>query len=130
MRTILFIKETSDQDPDFVNLELKDFFKLREEDLAKAYNKLSKVCTPIFSGAVNTMINKIDPTKVEDVQLLPEVMQQALIILLKGANHKKNGKKNWSDLNSVESEIFEELKHAREQLEKKRMMYGMWNVLK
>lgn len=129
MRTILFIKETSDQDPDFINLELKEFFKLKEADLAKAYNKLSKVCTPIFSGAVNTMINKIDPRKVEDVKMLPEVMQQVLGILHKGVAQKKHGKKKWTELNQVESELFEELKSTREDLEKKRLMYGMWNVL-
>ena len=74
MRTILFIKETSDQDLDFINMELKEFLKLKDEDLAKAYNKLSKVCAPVFSGAVNTMINKIDPKKVEDPSTLPPAL--------------------------------------------------------
>ena len=75
MRTILFIKETSDQDLDWVNMELKDFLKLKDEDLAKAYNKLSKVSMPLFSGAVNTLINKIDPKKVEDPSTLPSALQ-------------------------------------------------------
>ena len=75
MRTILFIKETSDQDLDWVNMDLKDFLKLKEEDLAKAYNKLCKVSMPVFSGAVNTLINKIDPKKVEDPSTLPSALQ-------------------------------------------------------
>ena len=110
MRTILFIKETSDQDPDWVNMELKEFLKLKEEDLAKAYNKLSKVSMPVFSGAVNTMINKIDPKKVEDPSTLPSALQQAINILLKKEPSHKKGKKRWIELNNVESELFEELK--------------------
>lgn len=55
-------------------MELKDFLKLKDEDLARAYNKLAKVSMPVFSGGVNTMINKIDPKKVEDPSTLPSAL--------------------------------------------------------
>ena len=55
-------------------MELKEFLKLKDEDLAKAYNKLSKVSMPVFSGSINTMINKIDPKKVEDPSTLPSAL--------------------------------------------------------
>jgi hypothetical protein len=97
-------------------MELKDFLKLKEEDLAKAYNKLSKVSMPVFSGAVNTMINKIDPKKVEDPSTLPSDLQLAIMKILNKEPIHKKGKKRWMELNAVESELFEELRQARDEL--------------
>jgi hypothetical protein len=45
--------------------------------------------------------------------------------LKKEPMHKK-GKKRWIELNLVESELFEELKLARDELKEKKMIYGIW----
>ena len=77
-KTILFSKEENDTDKDYLNMEIKEFVKLSEDELQIAYNRLQKMITPIFSGSVNTLINKIDPKKaVEDIQKIP-IMKKKL----------------------------------------------------
>jgi hypothetical protein len=47
-------------------MEIKEFVKLGEQELSIAFNSLSKMIQPVFSGSVNTLINKIDPRKAVD----------------------------------------------------------------
>jgi hypothetical protein len=64
-RTILYSKEVSDNDPDYLNMEIKQFVKLSEDELNQAFNHLQKTIIPLFSGSVNTLINKMDPKFIE-----------------------------------------------------------------
>jgi hypothetical protein len=86
--------------------------------LAKAYTRLLKVTVPVFSGAVNTLINKLDPAKVAN-EGEKEVEFKKKI---------KIEKKRKSDLNAVESDLLEELRLCKESLESKKMVYGLWSV--
>jgi len=72
-KTILFTKEVVDTDKDYLSMEIKEFVKLSEEELGIAYNRLLKMIIPIFSGSVNTLINKIDLKKAveDDYKLIP-----------------------------------------------------------
>ncbi len=47
-------------------MDLKDFVHQSPADLMLAYNRLLKAVVPVFSGAVDTLINKIDGKKVGD----------------------------------------------------------------
>ena len=80
--------------------------KLDADNMAKAYTRLLKVTVPVFSGAVNTLINRIDPAKVayegeKDVEFKKKV---------------KIEKKRKSDMNAVESDLLEELSLCKEAL--------------
>lgn len=46
-------------------MEIKEFVKQPPELLQIAYNRLLKMIVPVFSGSVNTLINKIDLSKIE-----------------------------------------------------------------
>jgi hypothetical protein len=46
-------------------MEIKQFVKLSEDELNQAFNHLQKTIIPLFSGSVNTLINKIDPKYIE-----------------------------------------------------------------
>ena len=72
----------------------------------------------MFSGAVNTLINKLDPAKVAN-EGEKEVEFKKKI---------KIEKKRKSDLNAVESDLLEELRLCKESLESKKMVYGLWSV--
>ena len=114
----MFTRENNDQDPDYLNLDLKQFVKLDDDNLAKAYSRLLKVPQPVFSGSVNTLINKIDQSKVagegeKEVEIKKKVRIE---------------KKRKSDLNAVESDLLEELRLCKEALESKKMIYGLWSV--
>ena len=65
VRTILYVKEMDDNEKDYLNLELKEYYTLTTEELRKAYNFIIKASVPVFSGAVDTLINKIDFNKVK-----------------------------------------------------------------
>ena len=76
---------------------------------------------PVFSGAVDTLINKIDLNRaVDDNERLPGI-----------STRKNYGKmfKRKSELNKVEANLVEELKTCKESLDAKKMMYGMWSVM-
>lgn len=95
-KTILFTKEVVDTDNDYLNMEIKEFVKLGEEELAIAFNRLQKMVQPVFSGALDTLINKIDPHKaVDDDYKTP-------------AHKKKVNYKRKSDLNDIESTLLDE----------------------
>lgn len=47
-------------------MEIKDYVHLSMEQLYQAYNRLQKSITPIFSGGVDTLINKLDLKKISD----------------------------------------------------------------
>ena len=48
-------------------MEIKEFIKMNPEELKVAYNRLQKMIIPVFSGALNTLINRLDLKKaVED----------------------------------------------------------------
>jgi hypothetical protein len=99
-------------------MDLKHFTKLDPDNMAKAYTRLLKVTVPVFSGAVNTLINKLDPGKVanegdKEVEFKKKI---------------KIEKKRKSDLNAIESDLLEELRLCKEALESKKMVYGLWSV--
>lgn len=90
-----------------MNMDLKYFRKLDADNMARAYTRLLKVTVPVFSGSVNTLINKLDPNKVakegeKDVAFKKKI---------------KIEKKRKGDLNAVESDLLEELKICKEALE-------------
>ena len=64
VRTILYVKEVDDNENDYLNMELKEYFSLTHDELRKAYYFVIKASVPVFSGAVETLINKIDYKKV------------------------------------------------------------------
>lgn len=45
-------------------MEIKEFLKLSKAELLKAYNRLSKQASVIFTGSINPLINKLDHRKV------------------------------------------------------------------
>lgn len=45
-------------------MEIKEFVALSLEDLQIAYNRLMKAMVPVFSGGIDTLINKMDIKKV------------------------------------------------------------------
>ena len=99
-------------------MEIKEFVQLSEDELEIAFNRLQKMIQPVFSGAVDTLINKIDPHKaVSDDFVIPPHHK-------KKVNYKKR-----SNLNDIEATLIEEHKHYSELLKHKRLVYGQWTVL-
>lgn len=83
-----------------------------------AYNILKKQVIPIFSGSVDTLINRIDVSKaVEDSFKITLIKKVAKM-------YKKKG-----DLNQIEAALLDELKECKQALESKNMMYGLWSVM-
>lgn len=75
---------------------------------------------PVFSGAVDTLINKIDPRKaIDDSSRLP---------LISGRLGGKSFKRK-HDLNKIEAALLEEHKLCREALDRQKLMYGQWREL-
>lgn len=109
-KTILFTKEVDDLTPDYASMEIKEVVKMTPDQLADAYNKLQKMIIPVFSGAVDTLINKIDPRKaIDDSSRLP---------FISGRLGGKNPFKKKQDLNKVEAALLEEHKLCRDALDR------------
>ena len=106
-RTILFTRENNDLEPDYLNMDLKYFRKLDADNMARAYTRLLKVTVPVFSGSVNTLINKLDPNKVAQEGEKDVAFKKKI----------KIEKKRKGDLNAVENDLLEELKICKEALE-------------
>eukprot|EP00347_Sterkiella_histriomuscorum_P022130 403331578 len=117
-RTILFIKEVDDNEKDFLKMEIKEFVNLSSEELQQAYNRLMKAVIPVFSGAIDTLINKLDLKKLKDnanpysylYKINPQIKDQ-------------------SSLNEIEQSLVEQLKTCRSSLEDQDMLYGQWSIL-
>ena len=93
MRTILYVKEVEDNEKDFLNMEMKEFITLSREELLKAYKNVMKANYPIFSGAIDTLINKIDYRKV-----LAEEKNQINEYGIKEVVSKKRSKKVFNEI--------------------------------
>ena len=65
-RTVLYTKEVDDNEDDFISMEIKDLIKFGRDQLDNLYNKLSKTCRVVYSGNVNSLINKLDYKKIMD----------------------------------------------------------------
>jgi len=108
-KTILFTKEVDDLAPDYSSMEIKEIVRMTPDQLADAYNKLQKMIIPVYSGAVDTLINKIDPRKaIDDSSRLPFISGR-----LGGKSFKKK-----QDLNKVEAALLNEHKLCRDALDR------------
>lgn len=76
---------------------------------------------PVFSGGVNTLINKLDSKKVVDDSFKDNSFG--------GRKSSKNQFKRKRDMNRVEANLIQELSLCKEALDRKKMPFGLWSVL-
>ena len=109
---MLFTTEVNDNEIDFVGMDIKDVSKLMNDELERAYNRLAKASRVVYTGSISHIINKIDYKKAA--------------LDSKSDNHHSY---KIHHLNDVEQHLFDELKELKEKLDKKELMYGMWDIL-
>ena len=96
------MKEVSDTQEDYFNMDLSSFRKLDVKKCSEAYSQLRKVTKVIFSGSINPMINQLDYNKVKD-----KLKKQKFI--------------NEKEMNVIESVL-----RNRKLLEQRKMTMGVW----
>lgn len=64
-RTMLRIRETDDNQQNFINMDIQEFRKLDKPKASIAYSQLLKSIKAIYSGSVNPMVNMLDYKKIK-----------------------------------------------------------------
>ncbi|CDW80498.1 kelch motif family protein [Stylonychia lemnae] len=114
-QSILYCKEIDDNAEDYFSFELQQLRGLNIDQLKLAYSILMKQANPLFSGSVNTLINKLDLSKLNDQK------KSKLNI-----NQVSPDKKNFSD---VELMLMDELRSCKDKLEKQEICQALWSIL-
>lgn len=114
-KTVLQTKEVEDNEIDYLKIDSEDFSKLSVKEASLIYTKLLKYIKVIFTGSADPQINRIDYKKVVEQQ----------------NNTFHNHHHTTTSLhNGYEEGLIEQLKICREQIENKKMLYGLWDIEK
>ena len=64
-KTVLCTREVDDNEIDFIAMEMHKFRKLSNDVLPRAFKQIMRAIKPVFSGNVETQINKLNYEKVK-----------------------------------------------------------------
>eukprot|EP00347_Sterkiella_histriomuscorum_P014797 403359488 len=133
--TMLFTKELDDNSADYFNMDISQFRNLSIEELKVAFSILMKQGNVLFSGSVNTLINRLDYQKVMNGQRQKQKLQKVQHLINQpshkslASNSTYNNNQHHHEFNELEQRLSEELKYCREKVENREMIQGIWSTL-